>query len=120
MLLCEKIDLDLVKEVDAYENAKETIKYLQDVVDSIEQRVLSGEQVEGLELEQGQMRRNISDFGLEYLAKQFGEDFAFKMVKKPITITELEKTLTTYEMSELIQKGVVQFKETSQKIKVVR
>ena len=120
MLLCEKIDLDLIKEVDAYENAKETIKYLQDVVDSIEQRLLSGEVIEGLELEKGQMRRTITDFGLEYLAKNFGEDFVYKTVKKPITITELDKHISTYEMSELTQKGVIQFKETTPKIKVVR
>jgi hypothetical protein len=120
MLLCQKIDLDLTKEVDAYENALETIKYLQDVVNSIESRVLSGEEIDGLELDQGQKRRTITDFGLEYLSKTFGEDFVYKVVKKPITVTELDKNLSTFELSELVQKGVIQFKETNPKIKIVR
>lgn len=120
MLLCELIDLDLAKEVDVYENSLETIKYLQDVVNSIETRVLSGEQVEGLEIVEGQKRRQITDFGLEYLSKQFGRDFAFKQVEKPITITELDKSLSQYEMSDLIIKGVVIYKDTSQKIKITR
>lgn len=120
MLLCEKIDLDLVKEVDAYENAKETIKYLQDVVDSIEQRVIGGEKVDGLELVEGQKRRAITQYGLDYLQKQFGEDFVYKTIKKPITVTELDKNVSTYDMSEMIQKGIIEFKETTPKIKVKR
>jgi hypothetical protein len=120
MLLCQKIDLDLIKEVDAYENAVETIKYLQDVVNSIEERVFSGEQIDGLELEDGQKRRVITEFGLDYLSKTLGEDFVYKVVKKPITITELDKSMSTFELSELVHKGVIEFKETNKKIKIVR
>lgn len=120
MLLCEKIDLDLVKEVDAYENAKETIKYLQDVVDSIEQRVLGGEIVDGLTLEEGKKRRQITEFGLDYLAKTMGRDFVYKTIEKPITISELDRQMTGYEMSQLIENGSVVYKETSPKIKIKR
>jgi hypothetical protein len=120
MLLCEKIDLDLVKEVDAYENALETIKYLQDVVNSIEQRVLSGESIDGLEMSEGIKKRYITDFGLDYLQQQFGEDFVYKQVKKPITVTELDKTLSISEMAELMKKGAIDFKETNPKIKINR
>ena len=120
MLLCKPIDLDLVKEVDAYMNAVETIKYLQDVVNSIEERVRSGEAIDGLELVEGQKRRVVTDFGLEYLSQQFGRDFAYKQVEKPITITQLEKQVSQYEMSELVKKGVVTYKSSSPKIKINR
>ena len=120
MLLCEKIDLDLIKEVDAYENAIETIKYLQDVVKSIEERVMAGEDIDGLEMEPGKQRRYITDFGLDYLQQHFGEDFVYKQVKKPITVTELDKTLSVVELSELLKNGSIGFKETSPKIKVKR
>lgn len=120
MLLCELIDLDLTKEVDVYENALETIKYLQDVVNSIESRVLAGEQIEGLEIVEGKKRRQLTEFGLDYLSKQFGRDFVFKQVEKPITITELDKTMSAYEMSELVNKGAVVYKDTTPKIKINR
>ena len=120
MLLCKPIDLDLVKEVDAYINAKETIEYLQNVVDSIETRVINGEVVEGLQLTSGQKRRFITDEGLEYLSLTYGRDFVYKQVEKAITITELDKLLSAAELHELSVKGVVALKETSPKIKITR
>jgi hypothetical protein len=120
MLLCSLIDLDLIKEVDAYINAKETIKYLQDVVDSIEARLLKGEPIEGLEITEGQKRRYLTDYGLQYLENKFGREFTYKTIEKPITITELEKELSQYEMVELAQKGVIDTKSTTAKVAVSR
>ena len=120
MLLCKPIDLDLVKEVDAYINAKETVKYLQDVIDSIEKRLLQGENIDGLSLAEGQKRRYLTDMGLQYLEKAFGRNFVYKVVEKPITITELEKELTQKELVELTQKGVIDYKSTSAKVVVNR
>lgn len=120
MLLCKPIDLDLIKEIDAYINAKETIQYLQDVVDSIEKRVLSGEQVEGLTLSSGQKRRYITEQGLEYLKMTYGKDFVVKQVEKVITITELDKMLSQAELYDLATKGVIGLKETAPKIKIER
>jgi hypothetical protein len=120
MLLCKPIDLDLVKEVDAYVNAKETIRYLQDVVDSIEQRLMKGETIEGLALTEGQKRRYLTDFGFKYLEDKFGKDFVYKTIEKPITITELSEKLSEYEMVELAQKGVIDFKSTTAKVAVNR
>jgi hypothetical protein len=120
MLLCKTIDLDLVKEVDAYINAKETIKYLQDVVDSIESRLMSGESMDGLTVVDGQKRRYLTDYGLEYLQAKFGRDFVYKTVEKAITITEIEKELEPKEIAELTNKGVIDYKSTAQKVVVSR
>jgi len=112
MLLCETIDLDLTKEVDVYENAIETIKYLQDVVASIEKRVLKGENIEGLERVQGMKRRSVTDFGLEYLSKEFGREFAYTSIEKPITIGQLVEKLSEEEVIELTKRGVIAYKSS--------
>lgn len=120
MLLCQLIDLDLTKEVDAYMNAKETIRYLQDVVDSIEKRMMKGESIEGLEIAEGQKRRYITEYGLNYLTKKFGKEFVYETIEKPIGITELEKHLSEFELVELAQKGIIDYKTTTAKVVVKR
>lgn len=114
-ILCPKIDFDLEIEKEIYENAKETIAYLSDVVKSIERRVLSGEKIEGFALVPGRKTRYITSFGEDYLPKVLGEE-AYKVTKKIIGITDLEKLLPAEEIVALHQKGVIDFKEGSPQI----
>lgn len=115
-ILCDTIDLDLDDLGKVYQDAQETIKYLQDVSKSIEKRVLSGEDVDGLKIVPGKKSRTITEQGLKYLEKTLGKENVYKTVVKPIGITELEKLVEPDEMAELYTKNVVTFKEGKPKV----
>lgn len=116
MLLCETIDLDLDLEKDIYKNATETIAYLQDVVSSIEKRVMSGEEIDGFELVEGSKRRVITEVGLQYLSKKLGRENIFKTIEKPIGIGELDKMLSHPELLELYNKEMIIFEYGKPKV----
>jgi hypothetical protein len=120
MLLCKTIDLDLEKESDVLENARETIAYLQNVVLAIETRALDGEKIENLRVVPGQIRRVITDAGVDYLIKVFGQDKVIRTIHKPITIGELEKLVSQEEMVALQGKGVVGIEHSKNKVIVVK
>ncbi len=109
MLLCNKIDLDLEDPREVYEKAQNTIEYLQDVIKSLDARLLSGEEIPGFKVVEGSKKRVITEDGFKYLEKVLGHDVVFKTFEKPIGITELEKTLDKEEFAELYNKGVVAF-----------
>lgn len=115
-LLCETFDLDLDDLAKVYEDAQETIKYLQDVINSIEKRVVDGEEVEGLKVVDGRKTRNITEEGLKYLEKTLGKDRIYETVQKPIGVTKLEKMLESDEFAELYTKGVISFKVGKPKV----
>ena len=114
-LLCDKIDFDLEIVRDVYEDAKETIGYLSDIVKSIEKRVLTGEKIDGFALVPGRKSRIITENGVKYLEATLGED-AFKTTRKPIGITDLENLVSQEELIDLHNKGVIAFKEGSPKV----
>jgi hypothetical protein len=120
MLLCGKIDLDLETPKDVYENAKETIAYLQDVVSSIEKRILSGEEIDGFSLIPGRKTRTITPGGLEFLAKILGRERVFVSVEKPIGITELEKILDQEDVAALVTHGYIVFTEGSPRVALMK
>lgn len=115
-LLCETIDIDLDDLQEVFVNAKETIAYLQDVVQGIEKRVLEGEKVDGLKVVEGRKTRTITDEGLKYLEKTLGKDNVYETVFKPIGVTKLEKMLEPDDFAELYQKGIIAFKVGNSKV----
>jgi hypothetical protein len=118
MLLCNLIDLDVEKESIVLKNARETIEYLQNVVMAIEQRVLSGEQVKGVKVVEGQRRRIITSNGIKYLENLLGRDAVIKVIEKPIGITELEKLVTPEEINAMYGKGVIAYESGKPKVVV--
>jgi hypothetical protein len=120
MLLCGKIDLDLEAPKDVYENAKETIAYLQDVVSSIDKRVLSGEEIDGFSLIPGRKTRMITPGGLKFLAETLGRERVFVSVEKPIGITELEKILDQEDVAALVTHGYIVFTEGSPRVALMK
>jgi hypothetical protein len=120
MILCKTIDLDLEKESDVLTNARETIEYLQNVVLAIETRALNGEKMDSIRLVDGQIRRVLTEVGVEYLIKVFGEEKIIRTIQKPITIGELEKMISQEEMVALQGKGVIGIERAKQKVIVVR
>jgi hypothetical protein len=119
MLLCKKIDLDLEEVRDVYENAIETITYLQDVVKSIDARVLDGEAIEGFILVPGRKSRTITPGGLAYLEAIFGREKIFVKTEKPIGITDLEKFAGPEDVATLITKGYIVFTQAGSKVGLV-
>ncbi len=115
-LLCEKVDLDIEPEKVVYANAVETIKYLQDVVNSIEKRVLAGEVIDGFEVVEGKKTRIITELGMKILVETLGEETVYKTIKKPLGITELEKILTKEEIITLFNKGALAFQPGNPKV----
>lgn len=115
-LLCRTIDLDLEDPAEIHKDAKETIKYLQDVVKSVEKRVLEGEKVKGLKKVPGNKTRKITDKGYKYLESVFGKEKVYKTVEKPIGITELEDMVSEEELADLYKKNVIVFKESKPKV----
>lgn len=109
MLLCKTIDLDLEEPNKVYQDAQETIAYLQDVVKSIEERVIAGEALEGFDLIESPKRRTITENGYKYLEHTLGHDVVYKTIEKPIGVTELERILTKDDFAALYGKGVVVF-----------
>jgi len=120
MLLCKTIDLDLEKESDVLENARETIAYLQNVVLAIETRALSGERIPNVRVVDGQTRRILTDAGVDYLVKMFGQDKIIRTIHKPITIGELEKMITQEELVALQGKGVVGIEKGKPKVITIK
>lgn len=113
-LLVETIDLDLVADIaDVYERAKNTIKYLADFCESIEERVKSGEKIERFILTDGNKTRYITDLGVKVLEKALGEKL---YNKKVIGITELENLVGRKKINEYLEIGIVAYKEASKKV----
>ena len=116
MLLTETFDLDLEDVQELFINAKETIAYLSDLCNSVEKRVMKGEEIEGFEIVSGKKRRVITAQGIKYLEATFGKDEVYKKSEKFIGIGDLEKLVSTEEMVELHNKGVLAFKAGSSKV----
>lgn len=113
-LLVETIDLNLVADIaDVYERAKNTIKYLADFCESIEERVKSGEKIERFILTDGNKTRYITDLGVKVLEKALGEKL---YNKKVIGITELENLVGREKINEYLEIGIVAYKEAPKKV----
>ncbi len=116
MLLCKKIDLDLEDPRDVYENAVDTIEYLQDIVKSIDTRVLGGEKINGFVLIPGRATRTITSKGYTYLEARLGHDKVFVPTEKQIGITDLEKIIGPEDVAALVTKGYIVYKEGNPKV----
>lgn len=116
MLLCEKIDLDLEEPSEVYKNAEETVKYLTDIMTSLENRVLKGEKIKGFTVVEGSKKRVITDFGFSYLEKVLGREEVYKKVEKPIGVTDIDKLFDKEEVIELFNKGVLAYEPGKPKI----
>jgi hypothetical protein len=119
MLLCKTIDLDVEKISDVLKNARKTIEYLQNVVLAIETRALDGEKMENIQIVDGQRKRIITEQGLNYLTKVFGEEKVYKTIVKPIGIGDLEKMISPEEIGALTGKGVIGYELGKKKVIVV-
>lgn len=105
-LLCETIDLDLDDLGEVYVDAEETIKYLQNVLKSIEAKmIVDGEVIDGLKVVDGRKSRAILD--VPYLERHLGREKIYKVTEKLIGIGELEKLLHPDEIQALVHKGVI-------------
>lgn len=114
-------DLDLELDLaSVYKNAKDTIAYLEDLIKSIDNRVLSGEVIPGLQVVQKRGNRYITPPGERYLASILGEDKFYKTIKKPLTLTELSNEMTQSEIDELEKEGYISRKEGSLKVEVIK
>lgn len=116
MLLCDKIDLDLEDEKDVFVNAKETIAYLSNVVKTIEARVLDGELISGLKVVEGRKSRKITDGGYLYIEKQFGKNYAYETVTKPLTLTKIEALIGKIETKSMEDLGLIENKSSTKKV----
>jgi len=114
-------DLDLELDLaSVYKNAKDTIAYLEDLIKSIDNRVLGGEVIPGLQVVQKRGNRYITPPGERYLASILGEDKFYKTIKKPLTLTELSNEMTQSEIDELEKEGYISRKEGSLKVEVIK
>lgn len=114
-------DLDLELDLaSVYKNAKDTIAYLEDLIKSIDNRVLGGEVIPGLQVVQKRGNRYITPPGERYLASILGEDKFYKIIKKPLTLTELSNEMTQSEIDELEKEGYISRKEGSLKVEVIK
>lgn len=112
-------DLDLELDLaSVYKNAKDTIAYLEDLIKSIDNRVLGGEVIPGFQVVQKRGNRYITPPGERYLASILGEDKFYKIIKKPLTLTELSNEMTQSEIDELEKEGYISRKEGSLKVEV--
>lgn len=118
MLLCKLIDLDVEQASEVLKNARETVEYLQNVITAIETRALGGEKIPNIKLVEGLKRRFITDVGLKFLEQSLGRERVYKVIEKPIGITELERLLTQEEISALYGKGGIGFETTKPKVVV--
>lgn len=114
-------DLDLELDLaSVYKNAKDTIAYLEDLIKSIDNRVLGGEVIPGLQVVQKRGNRYITPPGERYLASILGEDKFYKTIKKPLTLTELSNEMTQSEIDELEKEGYISRKEGCLKVEVIK
>lgn len=110
-------DLDLeVNLAKVYEDAQDTIKYLQDLVKSIEARVLEGEEIHGLRIEEKRGNRFITKPGEKYLANMLGENVVYEIKKEFIGITKLNAIVGDDIMDDLLVGGYVAYKEGKPKV----
>lgn len=112
-------DLDMEEDVrKVYIDAKDTIKYLEDLVKSIEARVLNGEYLEdsGFEIVSKPGNRFITKPGEKYLVKLFGEDKI--MEKKIVTFAKLDTLLTKQDYQELYMNGFMDYKKATNKVEL--
>lgn len=114
-LLVELIDLDLENNAEIYASAQATIKYLSDIVKSIEKRVLEdGEIIKGLTVVDGKSTRVITEQGFAYLATIVDPDLLYE--KKPIGITKLEKIVGGEGLFNLTQLGFIKLETGNPKV----
>jgi hypothetical protein len=116
MLLCKEIDVDLASEQDVYEDATETIAYLENIKKLIEKRVLNGEKIKGFTLGKASRRRAITEKGLAFIEKTFGRDKAYKVIEKPIGITDLADMLNKDQVEDMLSKGYIGYTEGNPKV----
>jgi hypothetical protein len=113
------IDLDLEEDLaKVYKDSKDTIKYLEDLVKSIDKRVLDGESIRGLRIVDGKKSRFITEPGFKYLEHKLGTNVVYEMIKTPITIGKLEALLPQEDMDALLSFGYISLKESSKKVDV--
>lgn len=106
-LLCKKIDLVLEDEAVVYKNAQQTVAYLNDVIASIEKRVIE-EGLPGFKVVEGRKTREITKPGLIYLETVLGKEKMYE--QKPIGITKLERYLSIEDVEALTEKGYITYK----------
>lgn len=111
-------DLDLEDVQELYKDAKETIAYLADLCQSIDNRVLKGEEIEGFKIVNGRKSQVITEPGKKYLESILGKEECYKVTKKFIGITELKTMLSGEEMIELHKKGALGYSVPSKKVVV--
>lgn len=113
-------DLDLEDDLKkVYKDSQDTIKYLQDLTMSIENRVLDGETLEGFKIVEGKKTRFITEPGFKYLTKALGEEIVYETIKKPITLTKLEAIISRKEVDELFVEGYIAYKESTKKVELI-
>lgn len=109
--------VDLDKEQDhaqVYADLVATKKYLENVISSIEKRVLDGEQIDGLRVVPGNKTRYITATGVSYLRTIFTEDELYE--KKLIGITKLDEMVGEKDMAYLIANKLVDYKYAKDKV----
>ncbi len=109
--------VDLDKEQDhaqVYADLVETKKYLENVISSIEKRVLDGEQIDRLKVIPGNKTRYITATGVSYLRTIFTEDELYE--KKLIGITKLDEMVGEKDMAYLIANKLVDYKYAKDKV----
>lgn len=117
-MILKKYDLKKLSKED-YVEALENIKYLQDIVVAAEEMLKAGEEIEGLTLVEGRKTRYITPEGEAFLVSKIGEDNYYKIVKKPLTMTELDHKLSKDIVDFLIDKEYIGFKFGNPKVKVL-
>lgn len=109
MAVLLKIDLEHGNLSQIYANAKDTIKYLNDVVTYIEKNILEGGLiVSGLKVVEKKTRK-ITEFGYKQLESLYGKDFVTETKVSKIGITALEKKLDREEIARLETNGGIIF-----------
>lgn len=117
-------DLDLEENISKlYTDAKDTIKYLEDMVKSIEAQVIgetfTKKELEGFKIVEKPGNRYITPPGEKYLAKTLGEDKFYEIIKKPLTLGKLEGELNSQEMNDLILSGYIAYRPSKKVVEVV-
>ena len=115
-ILISLIDLDNA-DFTTYEDLKETKKYIEQVLKSIEEKMKKGEKINGLVLEK-RLVRTITPAGLAYLVEKYGNDFVYITKTTPIGITELEKALDNLTINEMIKRDYIALEDKGYTIKV--
>lgn len=96
------VDFEKNSVVEIYKEAIQAVEYYQDVIDSITQRMIEGEQFDGLELTTGSKRRVITEEGEKRLVEEFGEEKIYIIKKQLITLKEFDKLISKEKQDEYI------------------